>query len=87
MSAPYGDELIEQAIQQGRYEGPLKGRKSRATTQKSQAISPTELHDVDGQCRRNHVDVHKIADADENLDQTPGMRFKLCTHRKKSTTS
>ena len=28
-----------------------------------------------------------FGDADENLDQTPEMRFKLCTHRKKSTTS
>ena len=26
-------------------------------------------------------------DADENSDQTPGMRFKLCTLRKKPTTS
>ncbi len=28
-----------------------------------------------------------LGDADENLDQTPEMRFKLCTHKKKSTTT
>lgn len=32
-------------------------------------------------------DPYNKGDADENLDQTPGMGFKLCTHRKKSTTS